>query len=571
MAKTIRLKFLQGTILLSFFLFAGEERIFSAEVRDVLPEGASAAVITEKIKKDAEEQLLQPVAPKPVVIEEEKTPEQEISGPTFFVRDFILEGDVLIPPEQYQPILEKFRGKTIDFEQLQKLIGVLEQVFRSQGYIAVVLLPPQKMANEEIRLKAVVSRMGDLSVANNRYFSAWRTRSYWKIRPGQVLSYDRIRKGVLDMNENPNRTVKPILKAGKAKGTSDIVLNVEDHFPIHAGYTFDNQGVKLTGKERQGFTIRNNNLLGLDDIFLIGTNFGNTFGALYLYYIVPVTDFGTKLISSYSHAQVTPHKEYKIYGINSLSDTASLAVQQRVIRTDKYSGTAQMGLDYKTKHTLQQSVTTVWDKQWVLSLRGDFQARDQWGGWATGHGVYFGMPNRGNGWALASRQGNHKFFKYTFGLTRFQKLFYNTKAIWDFQGQLTPNRLLSQEQMFLGGAKSVRGYPESDYGADQAIQSRFDYLVPAFFFPEKWRLPWDKISLKNQIDLIGFFDIAYGRVWNPSLAEKKDDFLMGTGAGFQIRFRDNITGRFEWGVPLGDRPLTEAGDSQFHFSLNTTY
>ena len=503
--------------------------------------------------------------------DEEKTPESAMAGPTFFVKKILLEGDKGLAPKDYEPLLQKFENREVRFGEIQNLISVLEQMYRAKGYIAVVLIPPQKMEKSEIHLKAVTSRMGKLFLVNNRYFGTWRTRSYWKTREGEILLYDKIRKDVMNMNENPDRVVKPILRAGKEKGTTDVVLNVEDHYPLHAGYSLDNQGVKLTGKDRSGFTIRNNNFLGLEDTFLIGTTFGKAFGALYLYHVLPLNNFGTKLISSYSHAQVNPKKEYSIYGINGLSDTYSLTLQQRVINTDRYVGNIQLGFDFKEKHTLQQSVTTVWDKERVLSMRGDFQARDNWGGWALGQGFYVGMPNRGNGWPLASRGGQHKFFKYTYSMTRLTMLPFNTKSIWDVQGQFSGNKLLPQEQFFLGGARSIRGYPESDYGADEAIQSRFDYMLPAYGMPAYWRLPFDDTPFKDQVNMIMFFDMGYGRTHDPNNTEKRQDWLMGTGIGFEVRFRKNISGRCEWGVPLGDDPITESGKSQFHFTFKVDY
>jgi hemolysin activation/secretion protein len=350
------------------------------------------------------------------------------------------------------------------------------------------------------------------------------------------------------------------------------VLDVEDHFPIHAGASFDNQGVKLTGKDRPGFTVQNNNMLGLDDTFLIGTTFGSAFGALYLYHIIPVSDYGTKFIWSISHAQVNPKKEFKIYGINGTSETYSLALQQRVIRTDKYSGNVQLGFDFKEKHTLTQSVTTVWDKERVLSLSGTLQARDRWGGWSFGQGVYFGMPNRGDGWPLASGGGEHSFFKYTGSLTRLLQLPWRTKAIWDVQGQYTADTLLPQEQLFLGGARSIRGYPESDYGADLGFQSRLDYLLPVYGLPDHWKMPFDDVPLKDQLNVIAFCDTGYGRVHSSTASsEQRSDFLLGTGGGFQLRFRKYLSARLEWGVPLGDKPITEAGHSQLHFTFNANY
>jgi hemolysin activation/secretion protein len=313
-------------------------------------------------------------------------------------------------------------------------------------------------------------------------------------------------------------------------------------------------------------------MLGLDDTFLIGTTFGKAFGALYLYHVIPLSNFGTNFIWSFSHAQVNPKKEFSIYGINGTSETYSLALQQRVIRTDKYSGNVQLGFDFKEKHTSTQSVTTAWDKERVISLKGDLQARDRWGGWGLSQGIYFGLPTFGDGWALASGGGVQSFFKYTYSVTRVTQLPWRTKSIWDVQGQISPDKLLPQEQMFLGGARSIRGYPESDYGADSAIQSRLDYLLPPYGMPEKWKIPFDNTPLKDQLNVIAFFDTGYGRAHDPAKEfEKRSDFLMSVGGGFEIRFRKNISARLEWGVPLGDRPVTEAGHSQLHFTFNVNY
>ncbi len=564
LVKSRRIAFwlLAGLFFCRFAIAANDDRINY---------GASAAVQESKIREQAQEKLFQPQAAKPVKFEEEPLPEGPATGPSFFVKKIILEGDVILEPGEYEPLFQTFENREVHFDEVKKLINTLEQMARAKGYIAVVVLPPQRMDKQEIHLMAVTSRMGELTIEKNRYFMKWRTRAYWNTPKGSVLWYDKIRRDVMDMNENPDRTVKPILKAGAEQGTTDVVLDVEDHFPVHAGYSFDNQGVKLTGKDRQGFTLRNNNMLGLDDTFLIGTNFGKAFGAIYLYHVIPITDFGTKFIWSFSHAQVNPKKEFSIYGINGTSETYSLALQQRVIRTDKYSGNVQLGFDFKEKHTLTQSVTTAWDKERVISLKGDLQARDRWGGWALGQGVYFGLPTFGDGWALASGGGVQSFFKYTYSVTRVTQLPLRTKAIWDVQGQLSPDQLLPQEQMFLGGANSIRGYPESDYGADQALQSRLDYLLPPYGLPENWKIPFDTAPLKDQLNAIVFWDTGYGRAHDPDYTEKRSDFLMGVGGGFEIRYRKYISARLQWGVPVGDAPITEAGKSQLHFTFNVNY
>ena len=558
-------------ILFSFlviFSFSVRADLFAQEEIPALPSGASAEVLEKNVREEAMEDALQGQVVPEISIEEHKK-SAPIESIPFYVRDIILKGDLIIPEKDYIPLVEQYEDRDITFNDLQKLMDELERIFRSKGYIAILSLPPQKMETPEIILDVIISKMGKLTVEGLKYSKEKRIRSFWKIKKGEVLLYKEIREAALRMNENPDRTIKPILRAGEEKRTTDIVLKAEEHFPIHAEFTFDNQGVKLTGRERPGFMIRHNNLLGLDDMFLIGTVFGNNFGAMYMYYIVPITDFGTKFVASFSHSQVSPKKEFKAFGINGLSQTYSVGLRQRLIKTDRVSANLSMGFDFKEKRTRILSVTTVWDKMRVLNFGGDFQRKDKFGAWSLNQKVSFGMPNRGDGYPLASRQGEHSFMKYYFSLMRIQKLPWKTRLLWNLTGQLTHDRLLPQEQMFLGGAKSIRGYPESDFGADEAIISRLEYNVPFFIIPEAWRLPFEEKPLRERIHLISFVDWGYGYVFRRSSEERRDHTLFGYGAGFEIKLRNNISARFEWAVRGGDRPITESGRSQFYFRLKT--
>ena len=292
---------------------------------------------------------------------------------------------------------------------------------------------------------------------------------------------------------------------------------------------------------------------------------------MYVHHLLPLGTHGTKLVSTFSHAQVNPKKEFKELHTNGISDTYSLAVQQRRFRTDRYASNVQVGFDFKDKRTKILSQTTAWDRERVLSFRHDIQGRDRMGGWSIGQGLFLGMSPRGNGYPLASRGGAHNFFKYTFSLARVQKMPKNTKAIITVDGQVTANRLLPQEQMFLGGARSVRGYPESDYGADRAIQTRVEYWVPSYFFPADWKTPYDQAPLREQFQILGFLDDAYGWVVDPTSSESHYRHLLGTGIGLDWKFIKYFSARWEWGFALGGHPITEHGKHQMHFSIRADY
>jgi len=534
-----------------------------------LPAGASAEVISSQINQDAQEELSRSVTPQigDIKKDEEKSP--VLDSRPFFVKRIILSGDLILPEAEYSPIIKSYESRELSFKDVREAMSKIEAVFRAKGYLAVVSLPPQKLENQEIRMELIASRMGDLTVDGNRWFNERLIRRHWNIAAGEYLKYDGIRQAAIKMSGNSDRLVRPVLKAGKEKRTTDIILKVEDHFPGHADFTFDNQGVKLTGEKRFGLMLRHNNFLGLDDTLLVGTSFGNRFGALFANYVLPLNTIGTSLTGNYSHAQVNPKKEFESLGINSVSDTFGLGLKQDVFQTERFSGGVSSNFTFKEKHTRILSVITSWDKARVLDFSGTLQERDSLGGTSLHQTISFGMPGRGDGYPLASRGGEHSFFKYRANLSRQLKMPWKTYFLANGEAQLSPDRLLPTEQMFMGGADSVRGYPESDYGADQGTILQLEYWVPTSFFPETWHLPWDATPLRNRLKFLTFFDQGYGRVRSPTSSETKSSYLVGTGFGGDFAFRENFSLRIEWGFRLGDRPATEGGDNQVHFRLRS--
>lgn len=549
-------------------LCCSSESAFSADA-DSLLAGASPDVISAKLQEDAREAMEADLSVLIAEIDQAPSSKPEMDSKPFFVKKINLFGDLLLPEVTYEPILSRYEGREVSFKDIAELMGEVEKVFRAEGFLAVVLLPPQKMENQEINMELIVSRMGDLTVEGNRWFKKKLIVKHWDIPQGEHLKYDKIRNAAIAMSGNPDRIVKPVLKAGEEQRTTDIVLKVEERFPLHADFSFDNQGVKLTGKKRPGFTLRHNNFLGLDDTLLVGTSFGNRFGALFANYSVPLNTYGTSFTANFSHAQVNPKKEFENLGINSLSQTYGTGLRQSVFKTERLSGNLHANFNFKEKRTRILSAVTSWDKQRVLSLGGTLQARDRLGSTSLYQDVSFGMPNRDDNHPLASRDGEHSFSKYHVNLSRQLKLPWQTYFLANGELQLSPDRLLPTEQIFLGGAGSVRGYPESDYGADQGWILQLEYWIPTHFFPETWHLPWDQVALRDRLKFLGFFDQGYGRVRDPQNTELRSSYLAGAGFGGEFAFRDNLSLRIEWGHRLGDRPATEGGDKQLHFRLRT--
>ena len=121
--------------------------------------------------------------------------------------------------------------------------------------------------------------------------------------------------------------------------------------------------------------------------------------------------------------------------------------------------------------------------------------------------------------------------------------------------------------MYIGGATTVRGYPEGDYLADIGYILNFEYLIPSYLIPESLQLPYAERPLRQQVQNVLFADFGYGRLRGASARETYSRNLLGIGGGLRVHLYRNIYARTEWAYALGNHPKTAQDRFRFHFRL----
>ena len=137
------------------------------------------------------------------------------------------------------------------------------------------------------------------------------------------------------------------------------------------------------------------------------------------------------------------------------------------------------------------------------------------------------------------------------------------------QFQIASRTLPSSEQFQLGGANSVRGYPEGDYLCDTGAHLNADWVMPMYLIPKEWKLSGSDIPLRHQIEPVIFADIG-GRGQKKMIGgERRGKFLAGAGGGLRIRFFNKISCRLEWARRVGNRPTSGSGPSSFYITFQS--
>jgi hypothetical protein len=158
-----------------------------------------------------------------------------------------------------------------------------------------------------------------------------------------------------------------------------------------------------------------------------------------------------------------------------------------------------------------------------------------------------------------------------------------------FRGQYAfGNRLVPNYEQTIGGLYTVRGYEESVAAGDTVLNTRLEYRfhLPRIFAPSEpgklfgndFRWAPQRVYGSPDWDLIfrSFFDFGYTHNHDRVAGVESDHTLPSAGVGAELKIKNNLSLRGEWGFALDDEDFlggndVQAGDSQFHFVATILY
>ncbi len=501
-------------------------------------------------------------------------PEQQDNQPTqkVLIKDIQVEGITLLDPLDVERIISAYENRESTFEDIQGLTDQLTTLYRDAGYVTSrVYIPPQKLQNGELKLKALEGKMGKLTIKEGRYFKARSVKYGVSVEPGEPFRIDDLQVDLRRLNENPDRNVRAVLKPGEQTGETDVELQIRDQFPFHVGLSFDNLGRRVLGNNRAGLRLTHNNVLGFGDSFLSSLSFTRRSFGLVNRYQVPIGDHGTKVGFDHAYSRLRLGEEFEPLDIVGRASTYSPFIMQDFINTDKYKLYADVAFDMKQMDTDFSGTDLNRDQVRVLRPGINFEEYDRFGRTFMRHELGWGLDVFGatdDDEPTASRAGaGGQFIRYTGSLIRTQIMPWNTFGIFRVIGQLTPDRLVSAEQFQVGGAFTVRGYKEGQITADNGLLVSAEWRAPFFLFPKTWKLPGTDYILRDNVQLVSFLDYGNGFNIRPIAGESRSEHVLGTGLGLRARLTRFLTARVDVGVPLFQQPNNDG--PRIHFGLQT--
>ena len=503
-------------------------------------------------KKKAEEEAAENAAP----IE---------SGPKTLINIIEVRGATLVPVDVIDKITSQYKGKELAVGQMQKVCDLITDEYRKRGWVTSrAYLPPQKIKDDHLVIMVIEGKLGNVDVKGNRYFSSKLIKKKLRLKPGDFLDYQALQRALTRLNDTPDRFVKSVLEPGKEPGTTDVILEVEDHLPFHVGYEYDNFGSRYINNDRHTVTADDNNFLGLDDKMSFTYQKGqDSFYDYYNFrYLIPLLsnlDGG----AYYLWNNTKLGKEFKALDVKGEAQLTGIFLNYTIIDLNTVTMRVNGGFDYKSVLNFISGVKTSRDETRVLKFSTDLDMYDRWGRTVITleEDTGLNIGNLHDKDPLGSRVGaGADFFKLVGNLYRLQPMPFASTILWKNSLQASNYRLLAIEQFQLGGIANVRGYAPGEFSGDSGLTSTVEWSFPPYGFPKYIKVPLSKSTFYDAFRFVGFYDMGYVHVNSPGPTDKVDRTVQGYGCGVRLNLPEDFSARCEVGWRFNSKASIDDGN-----------
>ncbi len=497
------------------------------------------------------------------------------AAPGFDVWEYQVAGNLSLPAQAIEKAVYPHLGPQRTLDDVEAARAALEQAYRDAGYgTALVNIPEQDVEEGLVRLDVVEGRIGRLRVTGSRYFSLGRIRSHVPaLAEGGVPHLPSVQAQLANVNTlSADRSITPVLKAGRTPGTVDAELQVQDRLPLHGSLELSDRYTRDTTRPRLNGSIRYDNLWQREH------------GVTFSYQVAPEDRSEVEVYSgNYLFRVPSSDALVVLYGVNSNSDVATVGTlgvvgQGMIIGArgivplaprESYFHNLTLGIDYKDfdesidlqgsdslNTPISYSVLTAgYSGTWrhdLTSVRAGIDAHFAWRGLGNGEQEFEDKRFR----------SDPNLFYLTALLELERDLPGAFALVARLDGQLAGRPLISNEQFNVGGADSVRGYLESQELADDGLQGTVELRSPP--------LARHVGRVVQDLRLHGFVDGARIRVVEPLPGDPNAGgrTLFSAGLGVTAIALDGLQGIVEWAYPFADGSnAVRRGDERLHLSV----
>lgn len=406
-------------------------------------------------------------------------------GTRFAVKSIHVADSSVFAAAELEALVADLAGGEHTLAELDAGAARITAWYRDHGYaVARAYLPAQDIKDGAVTIRVLEGRIGALRVTNQSRVSDAQVNDYLgATKGGEVLQAGPVDRALLLLGDTPGvGAARATLTPGASVGTADLVVDVDPAAPYTASVELDNYGNRYTGEHRLGGALALNSPLSLGDqvsLRVLASDLNLRYARLA--YQVPVGASGLRLGVAYADTRYKLGKEFTALEGHGSAKSSSLFAVFPFVRSSEQNLSGTLTWEKKTLSDVTNVPVSVIDKRVDLlnfGLAGNRQ--DALGGGGTTMldlSLVAGrlqMDAASLATDLTTAQSHGSFTRFTYTLSRLQRLTDTETLSLLFTGQEANKNLNSSEKFSLGGANGVRAFPQGEGSGDQGWMTNLE-------------------------------------------------------------------------------------------------
>lgn len=475
--------------------------------------------------------------------------------------------DLLAENEKFQnTVASEFIGQPLTPAVVQGVAQAALNFYMKKNRPVVFVQPLiANYSNGTLEILIVEAKLEEKIGQGARWFSNPMLANTLRVQPGDYIDRRQLLNDLTWINENPFLRSDVVFAPGDTPGTTKIILETKDRFPVR-GYA----GIENTGSEQSG-----------EWRWLVGANWGNAFflgQQLNYQFSAAFQDIYSQPVHAASWVVPLPWRHrFALYGtfaasqsdiggavgapdLNYTGYSVQISPRYTIPIGNLYGSVLQeivLGMDWKRSdfgyNQAGDYVPT--NKTDVVQFMAGYNGgiTDKYGRTTFGFEVFWspgGIGSRDTDAAYEAvdprLQANYLYALLRLGRTT--QLPYNFSLITQASGQVASTALISSEQLSIGGYGTVRGYDERVLFGDQGVVLNTELRSPSISIGRLTGQDW----LTDELQLLAFWDFGLVSSLDPLPGDAASYYLTSIGVGLRYSLAPYVSVRCDIGFPLVD-------------------
>lgn len=401
-----------------------------------------------------------------------------------------ITGSSEFTPNTLEELVSYLIGGQHSLSNLEAGAARITAYYRAHGFlVARAYLPVQDIKDGVVTIAVLEGHVGAQRINNQSRISDARANGYLSgIGNGNVLLAKSADRALLLLNDTPGvGSAKASIQPGASIGTSDLIVELTPSAPYVANVDLDNYGNRYTGERRLGAMLVLNSPFRMgDEISLSALTTDQHLNYAKASYELPVGNGGLRLGAAYSNTRYRLGKEFSGLKADGSASNAGLHAIYPFIRSQASNLSGVIQWERKKLRDSTNVPATRSEKQvQLINLGVVANHQDAWGGAGITSFELSWVSGRLNMDAISrvidesSAKSNGLFTRLGYNVKRLQRLTATNTLLVVLSGQQAGRNLHTSEKLYLGGAQTVRAYPQGEASGDEGylanLEFRHDY------------------------------------------------------------------------------------------------